>query len=284
MSPLNGGNMKRIREPKKDVVRLGIIAVLIGILCVTLVPSASGQTASEAQTLPAGISTDGVPAAAQEIIETTQPEEIVEVTPWGAPVLVSPKNVTALYHYPRTTTLAWQPVTSAISYVVERAFLSGSTWNPYPQVTVSGNGNASYTFDFIGDQKGRWRVTAFNGTSYSAPSAWWTFSYNTKAQMATPTLTNPASNQIFGHYPRTITLSWKMAPAAVGYKLEIAFCQPDRTTCANYTPVTISDPLKSAYTFSFVGAQPGKWRVTTLGGSLYRDSSASAWRWFSFTQ
>ncbi|MBZ5655311.1 MAG: hypothetical protein LAO56_08520 [Acidobacteriia bacterium] len=266
----------------KNVLRFGILTVLVGIL--SLVPSASGQTA-----LPAGTSTDGVPGAAQGINETTQPEEIVEATqlpatPWGTPVLVSPKNATALFHYPRTTTLAWQPVTSAISYLVERAFLSGTTWNPYPQVTVSGNGNASYTFDFVGDQKGRWRVTAFNGTIYSTPSAWWTFSYNTKPQMATPTLTNPANNQVFGHYPRNLTLSWKMAPAAAGYKLEIAFCQPDRVTCANYPLVTITDPLKSDYTFEFVGAQPGKWRVTTLGGSLYRDSAASGWRWFSFTQ
>jgi hypothetical protein len=274
--------MKRMKEQKKDLVRLGIIAVLIGILCTPLVPSASAQTAPEA--LAAATSTDGVPVAAQGIIETTQPEEIVAATSWGAPVLVSPKNGTALSHYPRTTTLAWQPVTSAVSYVVERAFLSGTTWNPYPQVVVSGNGNASYTFDFVGDQPGRWRVTAFDGIGNSTPSAWWTFSYNTTAQMATPTLTNPASNQVFGHYPRTITLSWKMVPAAVGYKLEYSFCSLDRVTCFNYAPIIISDPLKSDYTFDFVGAQPGRWRVTALGGSLYRDSSASAWRWFSFTQ
>jgi hypothetical protein len=257
--------MKRIREPKTiDVVRLGIIAVLIGILCTPLVPSASGQTAPEEQ-----------PAAAQGILQAT---------PWGTPVLVSPNSGTALYHYPRTTTLAWLPVTTAISYVVERAYLSGTTWYAYPPVTVSGNSNASYTFDFIGDQKGRWRVTAFNGISYTTPSAWWTFSYNTKPQMATPTLTNPANNEIFGHYPRTLTLSRKMVPAAAGYKLEMAYCLADKVTCWNYPPITISDPLKSDYTFDFVGAQPGKWRVTTLGGPLYRDSSASAWRWFSFTQ
>jgi hypothetical protein len=279
--------MKHWREPTKDVLWLGVIAVVIGILCIPLVPSAAGQTVPAA--LPAGTSTNGVPAAEQGITDATQPEEMVETTPlpatpWGTPVLVSPKNALALSHFPRTTTLAWQPVTSAVSYLVERAFQSGTTWNPYPQVVVSGNGNASYTFDFVGDQKGRWRVTAFNGTIYSSPSAWWTFSYNTKPQMATPTLTNPANNQIFGHYPRTLTLSWKMAPAAAGYKLEYAFCQPDRTTCTNYPLVTITDPLKSDYTFEFIGAQPGKWRVTTLGGSLYRDSAVSAWRWFSFTQ
>jgi hypothetical protein len=262
--------MKRMREPQTYAVRLGIIAVLAGLLCIPLVPSASAQAASEARALPAGTSTDGVPAATQGIVETAQQEEIVEATllpatPWGTPVLVSPRNGTALFHYPRTTTLAWQPVTSAVSYVVERAYLSGTTWYPYPQVVVSGNGNASYTFDFVGDQKGRWRVTAYNGT-YSSPSAWWTFSYSTKPQMATPIQTNPVNNEIFGHYPRTLTLSWKMVPAAAGYKLELAYCLADRVTCWYYAPITISDPLKSDYSFDFVGAQPGKWRVTTLGG------------------
>ena len=276
--------MKRFREPKTYVVRLGIIAVLIGLLCIPLVPSASPQTAPAAQTAPAGTSTDAMPVAAQGGIGTTQPKEIVEATPWGTPVLVSPRNGTALFHYPRTTTLAWQPVTSAVSYVLERAFLSGSTWSSYPTITISGNGNASYTFDFVGDQKGRWRVTAYDGTSYSSPSAWWTFSYNTKPQMATPIQTNPVNNEIFGHYPRTITLSWKMVPAAAGYKLEYAFCDATRTTCSSYAPITISDPLKSDYTFDFVGAQPGKWRVTTLAGTGYRNSTASPWHWFTFTQ
>lgn len=256
--------MKGMREPTRNVARLGMIVVLIGMICTLPVPFASGQTDPETQP-PATLG-------------------IFQATPWGAPVLVSPDNGTALSHYTRTTTLAWQPVTSAISYLVERAYLSGSVWYAYPPVTVSGNANASYTFDFIGDQKGRWRVTAFNGISYSAPSGWWTFSYNTKPQMATPTLTTPAANEIFGHWPRTITVSWKMVPAAAGYKLERAYCLSDKVTCWNYPTITITDPLRSDYTFDFVGAQPGKWRVTTLGGPLYRDSAASAWRWFTFTQ
>jgi hypothetical protein len=285
-----------MREPRKDVAQLGIIAVLVGILSTPLVPSASGQTPHEPPQLPAGESTDGMPAAAveaegtveatqlEEMVQPKEPEGMVQATPWGTPVLVSPRNGAALYHYPRTTTLAWQPVTTAISYLVERAFQSGSTWVAYPTITVSGNGNASYTFDFVGDQRGRWRVTAYNGAFYSLPSVWWYFSYNTRPQMATPILTGPANNEIFGHFPRTITLSWKMVPAAAGYKLERAYCLADKVTCWNYPPITITGQLMSDYTFNFVGAQPGKWRVTTLGAPTYRDSVASGWFWFSFTQ
>jgi hypothetical protein len=280
--------MKAMRELRKDVLRSGIIAVLAGALC-TLVPSALGQTAAP-EMLPAHESAPGGGLTGEQVtLDTTQPEQIVpavhpESTPWGTPVLLSPANGTPLYHYPRTTTLIWDPVTSAVSYLVESAYLSGTTWVAYPEVTVSGNANSFYTFNFVGDQKGRWRVTAFDGTNYSAASAWWTFSFNTTAQMETPILTNPAANIVFDQYPRTITLSWKMVPAAAGYYLEIAYCQAGEIDCVSYPAVTITDPLTSDYTFSFVGAQPGKWRVTTLGAPTYRNSTASAWRWFTFTQ
>lgn len=256
--------MLRMVEPTNTIVRFGIVAVLIAIFCVLVMPSAIAQADPEVQ-----------PPAAQAVFQAT---------PWGIPVLVSPRNGAALNHMPRTTTLAWQPVSTATAYVVDCQYLSGTTWYPYPSVTVTGNANASYTFDFIGDQKGRWRVTAYNGVTYSSPSAWWTFSFNTIPQMPTPVQTGPANNEIFGHYPRSITLSWKQVPAAAGYKLEIAFCSPDRSTCASYPAVTINDPLKSDYTFSFVGAQPGEWRVTALASPGYRTGSPSGWRWFSFTQ
>jgi hypothetical protein len=209
--------MKRMRDQEPYVVRLGIFAVVVAAIC-ALVPSALGQTKPEV--LAAGASANVWLAGGEAIAEIAQPEQIepatpLPATPWGTPVLVSPRNGTALCHYPRTTTLAWQPALTATASVVEAAYLSGSTWNAYAPVTVTGNSNSDYTFTFVGDQKGRWRVTAFNGTIYSAPSAWWTFSYNTTAQMATPTLTNPANNEIFGRYPRELTLSWK-------------WCQPRR--------------------------------------------------------
>ena len=279
--------MKGMTKLRKDVLRLGVLAALAGALC-TLVPPALGQTATP-EALPAHESASVGLFGGQRTAETTQPEQVVqaaqpETTPWGTPVLVSPANGTALYHYPRTTTLIWNPVSTAVSYLVESAYLSGTTWVAYPQVTVSGNDNSFYTFAFVGDQRGRWRVTAFDGTNYSAPSAWWTFSFNTTAQMETPILTNPAANAVFDQYPRTITLSWKMVPAAAGYYLEIAYCQAGQVDCVSYPAVTITDPLASDYTFNFVGAQPGRWRVTTLASSPYRNSAPSGWRWFTFLQ
>jgi len=136
MSTLNGDNMIRMRDRKQFVIRLGMITVLISTLC-TLVPSALGQTRPEV--LAAGASANVWLAGGEAVVETPQPEQVVPsttlpATPWGTPVLVSPRNGTALYHYPRTTTLIWQPVLTATAYVVEAAYLSGSTWTAYPPV------------------------------------------------------------------------------------------------------------------------------------------------------
>lgn len=70
------------------------------------------------------------------------------------PILVSPADNTTFYHYPRNTTLAWKPVVGADSYRVEVQDHSHG-WKAWYNETVS---SASYTFSFIGDQPGRWRV------------------------------------------------------------------------------------------------------------------------------
>jgi len=94
------------------------------------------------------------------------------------PILVSPVNNTVFYHYPRNTTLAWKPVQGADGYLVEIQYYSNG-WHDWYSETVS---SASYTFSFIGDQQGRWRVTALDSTGAwndSTPSDWWTFNYET---------------------------------------------------------------------------------------------------------
>jgi len=164
--------MNRIRDSKQYVVRLGLIAILASVC--TLVPSASGQTMPEA--LPAGASANVWFAGGEAIVETPQLEQIVPTTslaptPWGTPVQVSPRNGTALFHYPRTTTLVWQPVDTATSYVVEAAYLSGSSWTSYPPVTVTGNSNSFYTFNCFAAHQGQSDIRADSLRSTGFPHA-----------------------------------------------------------------------------------------------------------------
>jgi len=272
-----------MHKSRSVVIVIGIITTLLCMLFMFPVLSASGADDLESATvdsqsvttLSEGLSTEGTPAQAEE----TAPN-LEGITPWGTPVQVSPNSGTALAHYPRWTTVAWQRVTTATAYKVERAYLSGSTWVAYPAVTVSGINNASYSFSFVGDQTGRWRVSAYNGSVWTAPSSWWTFSYRTKAQMPTPIVTNPYPSEVFDHYPRTTMLSWKMIPAAYGYKVERQYLSG--TTWVSYPTVTITGYLNARYTFNFIGAQQGRWRVTALGGTNYYDSAPTAWYYFRY--
>lgn len=282
-----------MQRSQRVVIGIGIVTALFCMLCMLPVLSASGTDDLEPamvdlKSIPTageGLTSDGEPAKAEAPIPTE-----VGATPWGIPVQVSPDNGTWLYHYPRKVTLAWNRVTGATQYKVERAYLSGSTWISYSVVYLSGFNNSSYTFTFVGDQPGRWRVSAYNGSVWTAASPWWTFTFRTKAYMPTPVLTSPSAEEVFDHYPRYVTLAWKMIPDAAGYKLEVQYCNPgDKYSCTSYSwsPLTVptygnTPYLVSSHTFAFVGKQPGRWRVTALGGSNFYDSVPSAWRYFYF--
>jgi hypothetical protein len=94
------------------------------------------------------------------------------------PVLVSPGGGAVFSHDPRIMTLAWNPVPGATSYLVERSILTESAWIPYPDVTVIGEPNSAYTFDFGSSGSGRWRVTAVDGSTFgNSTSGWWQFTF-----------------------------------------------------------------------------------------------------------
>jgi len=125
-------------------------------------------------------------------------------------------------------TLAWKPVPGADSYFVEIQFNDPEQgdWHDWYNATVQ---NASYTFSFVGDQPGRWRVTALDSTdahSPSSPSVWWVFDYETKFELETPILVSPANNTIFYHYPRDMTLTWTPVSGADSYLVEIQYHDP----------------------------------------------------------
>src|SRR5439155_14867531 len=96
-----------------------------------------------------------------------------------APVLVSPANGKVLFNYPRDTTVTWQSVSGAAKYHMEAQINTG-TWVSASDQTVTGT---SASFTFVGDNQGRWRVTAIalDGTP-GTTSSWRTFSYDTRIQ------------------------------------------------------------------------------------------------------
>jgi len=107
-------------------------------------------------------------------------------TPLSTPILDSPTDRTIFTSHPRTTSLKWHSPTPGVTeYLLEweygdQASLSSPTtptWSMPIRVELRA---ASCTFDFPGDQVGRWRVTALDETGayrQSAPTSWFTFEY-----------------------------------------------------------------------------------------------------------
>lgn len=104
----------------------------------------------------------------------------------NTPTPLCPLNNAVLYHYPtesRKTTLAWKNVPGAKSYTVEVDFnMPGVGWcseqkRCKTKITQNITTNR-YTFNFVGDRPGRWRVWAVNANGIETPkSEWWKFYY-----------------------------------------------------------------------------------------------------------
>jgi hypothetical protein len=108
---------------------------------------------------------------------------------------------------------------------------------------------------------------------------WETFEIIELEQLATPKQISPAHGTEFSHVPRRTTLRWEPVIGAMSYTVEHAY--KSRDTWKSYRP--ISGIETTSYTFNFVGAQPGRWRVWAVGAPGV-ESTKSAWWEFRYTQ
>lgn len=110
----------------------------------------------------------------------------------GVPRQVSPANHSHFTHFPRKLTVRWLAVKGADSYDVEIDCLgcrksgqwdsqNGPAWK-----TASNVKGTAYSFIFVGDNTGRWRVRASRGVSKSNWSTWWYFDFKTGPGGSTP--------------------------------------------------------------------------------------------------
>ncbi len=69
----------------------------------------------------------------------------------------------------------------------------------------------------------------------------------------------------FDNFPRFTTLIWRPVAGAASYDLQIDFgngCTAGTAICTLWTPYPLVTTPNTGYVFEFVGAQPGRWRVT----------------------
>lgn len=104
---------------------------------------------------------------------------------------------------------------------------------------------------------------------------------------APPVQISPPDGSIFEHYPRTTTVTWAEVQGAYSYGVEVDCyhcCAVDEwCTDVGQTWIVTSEIYKTNYTFDYVGAQPGRWRVW----AIYPDGTEgpkSGWWEFRYLQ
>jgi hypothetical protein len=104
-----------------------------------------------------------------------------------------------------------------------------------------------------------------------------------------PKQISPDDNAVFEIYPRITKLEWEAVEGAASYAVELDVCESlmTRTRCVNPQPLRRTSNSYTAnitgmsYEFSFVGAQPGRWRVWAVD-KQGRDGFKSPWRTFVY--
>jgi len=130
------------------------------------------------------------------------------------------------------------------------------------------------------------RVFYLATRSNALSSGWQAAGTVTIEGLSAPQQLAPPDGSVFSVYPRTTTLSWATVVNAATYGVEIDCfqCCVANQWCTDVGgPSQIEDGLKQpSYTFNFVGAQPGRWRVWATDGSGHKGA-VSGWWGFRYT-
>jgi sugar lactone lactonase YvrE len=111
--------------------------------------------------------------------------------------------------------------------------------------------------------------------------------------LSAPRPVSPPDGTVFNSFPRTTTLKWEAVPGAIRYVVEVDYYDPQNFPGANLKPGWVSErdrniyiqqaTQSTSYTFEFVGAQPGRWRVWAVG-SNGQEGAKSDWMVFRYTR
>jgi hypothetical protein len=112
-----------------------------------------------------------------------------------------------------------------------------------------------------------------------------TFSHG--AVLAVPRQKSPTNGSVFSNFPRTTRLDWDPVPGAAKYVVEIdcfSCCTAGKwCTDVGKQWKVVPNLTATDYTFDFVGAQPGRWRVWAVSASG-EEGPKSGWWEFKYTR
>lgn len=108
-----------------------------------------------------------------------------------------------------------------------------------------------------------------------------------RGALPAPVLQSPRSGKRFSHYPRRTRLRWSTVQGAASYTVEIdcyGCCRANKwCTDIGRAYKKIGSIQSTTYTFNFVGAQPGRWRVWAVDRNG-KPGGKSAWWTFRYTR
>jgi hypothetical protein len=106
-------------------------------------------------------------------------------------------------------------------------------------------------------------------------------------RLRAPQMVSPANGTSFSNYPRRTTLAWRAVPGAASYTVEVDCYQCCQTNkwCTDVGQTWKEAPglTSTSYSFDFVGAQPGRWRVWAVD-TQGRPGPKSEWWEFRYTR
>jgi hypothetical protein len=94
-----------------------------------------------------------------------------------------------------------------------------------------------------------------------------------------PRILSPSDGSVYSRYPRLVNLVWESIPNADHFTVEIQYAY-DGSWSGDYILQNTTDNMLE---FTFVGAQPGRWRVWAVMDDG-TESEKSDWHSFAFTQ
>ena len=97
----------------------------------------------------------------------------------------------------------------------------------------------------------------------------------------TVVLVAPPDSSVFGHFPRHTELRWNTVPGAARYVVEVEVWYDAQASYLPHPGLARQVVTEPAFTFRFVGAQHGRWRVRALDVSGV-PGAPSVWRYFVY--
>lgn len=101
--------------------------------------------------------------------------------------------------------------------------------------------------------------------------------------LETPRQLEPIKGAVFNYFPRQTTLRWSPVGGARSYCVEVDYYDTDWVSERGETYIALKNLSVMNYTFNFIGAQPGRWRVWAVGYNG-EESPKSDWSEFRFTK